>query len=155
MGIFGALYIETDMTEERLLELFFQCAEVEVEMQMKDEDTSMPYASADKVDSFDACALLMTSHSYVPKQFGFTPNNIIDFTLDDHNFRQAQEDIMLATLGMISKAGLNVALIQGDSKVVLLHRAGKLTLRKDDRFWAPERLEMVKMPYTMGDLPNI
>ena len=153
MAIFDKLYLTTDLSEEQSLTLFFQCLGFEADVSYHEQDLSNPFAEARKPDSFVAYAKRLKAESYKPTELGINPTVAIDFRLQKWHI--AQEEIMNATNRLLERTNWDIALVHGDSVVILVRKERNLILNKNSGFWTPERIAMISLPFEFQEMANL
>ena len=92
--------------------------------------------------------------SHVKKVVGFVPTVDIAIFLDKKNAREAKFEWLNAVINILAHQTWDLALLHGDSDVVLFRKSGELILRNDNRLWIQKQLDMNNLSYIIADLPN-
>jgi hypothetical protein len=150
--------ITTGSSLKETLELFVECLGEDKSIVVNYDKEVIPRAAAPYSNKFIANALKVNYplYSFLPETFGITPT--VEIMLDFNKWLDLDDDrtdVLRAVICMLSRGSWDIALFHLDDEVVLLRKAGQLKLKKNHRFWTPQHLEMIQMPYEMTEIPNL
>jgi hypothetical protein len=159
MSTSDRLLITSDLEPKPTLQLFAKILDINDEIQAK-QPTPLNLVFSVRGQGWTAYSSdftkLTLSKSFIESQLGIIPTVEIRIRFDrSADIIAIRFELLNAVLEVVNQTQWDVALIHYDSKVMLLRRAGRLILKKDELYWTQEWLKTVKQRYTMEAIPEL
>lgn len=155
MALGDVLLLDTPLNEQEALQFFLTaCLQLDIAIQFEESD-GVKWAFAE-LEHY-----VMTSQKTKPSvgkmnRIDFHP--VIRIDIQGHSrkkFVSERISIFKGVLLALKNTAWDITLVHSSDEVVLWRKAGNLVIKRGHHFWTQEMLDLITMPYTIEDIPNL